>query len=189
MALNKQDVIERARAYLRDLHAKDPVRHPATVKAIAAHLDVSRGTFYNWIKKGDPDIDQLVKDIEQADGDVRGAPSSLSLRSEHAPAAQVASTAELEREMLEALNSIAWKMRSFVSMVDNMESTAEAPAIVKQMEATLRQINAAANDLTVPYGVWYDRKKEEPGTAREEDRANVSDPVLDLDFTPPGSEE
>ncbi len=157
----KEELIRRTDEYLTVDHVHDPVKHPAEIKAIAAKIGVARGTFYNWLRKGDPEIEALVKRIEAADEKAkaaRGKPS-LDLSSPSASVTAGLSDAELEREIGDGLRRAAWAMKGFVSTVERASDIAEAPLLMAELDAKVRTLGAIYRELeTGPYQEWRTRQ-------------------------------
>jgi hypothetical protein len=159
-ASKKQEILDGTRRYLREDHARDPAANPAEIKAIATHLGLARGTFYNWLRKDDPEIRALVQEIEDADeaSARRGAKAVFALDPEDAGAAAGASTRELERELREGIERVVWAMRGFVSLVEQSSGVAESPLHLAELDAKLTQCRAIYRDLQAPYTEWLARR-------------------------------
>lgn len=161
-ASKKDEIVARTTEYLDTKHALDPIAYPAEIKAIAQHLGIARGTFYNWLRKDDAEMRQLVRRIEDADKAAadgrRGAPGASQART-GAPSSHT-SLAEVERELGEGFRRVVWAMRGFVSLIEASESVAEAPLYMAELDAKLSQCRAIYHDLKVPYGEWLRRRRD-----------------------------
>ena len=177
----KDELIALATAYLTGVHLASPEEYPAEIKAIAAHIGKSRGTFYNWIKKGDPEVQALVKQIENADNLAKAAAGKRALvpSDDHGGTESTLSTTELERELREGLARVAWAMRGFLSAFDWSEGVDEAPLLLADLDAKLRICGAVYRDLDAPYQEWMRRRRDPIPVAAAP--GSGPPPQLDLD--------
>jgi hypothetical protein len=133
MAESKKALMIRRTAEYLALHSDDPAAYPATVKDVAAFVPVSRRLFY----KADPEIHQLVADIEAADA-ANAAGPVLALTSE-GDGLRHLSADDLERDIEQTVRKAVWAMRRWVGIAERSESVAEAPMLAAYLEEALRE--------------------------------------------------
>ena len=152
------------------------MKYPAEIKAIADEIRVSRGTFYNWLKKGDDDVGKLIKRIEAADHKAKtgGGKSGHTASAAGRELAPAVSMGELEREIREGLARVVWEMRGLVSLMENASDVVEAPLHMAELDAKLSRCRAIYHRLEAPCLEWKAQRA----------RSGTSAPQLAL---PPGT--
>lgn len=187
-ASKKTQLITAADAYLAGKHRDDPVAFPAEVKAIAAHIGMSRQTLYNWLNKGDPEIATLVERIEAADHAARTGhgKAGLALSPPGTSPMSDVSDAELARELREGLARAVWAMKQLTATVERTDGDHDTPLLMADFEKTLQTLRAIHADLSAPAAEQYRRRRQGrlDGPSEEPPPAPGGDPTL-WDDDPP----
>lgn len=147
----KGDLLAKVTEYLMQ-HDRDPVAYPVDIKRIALHVGLARGTFYNWLKKADPEVQALFARIETAQEKARttGGHTAVLTPASGPGSYATLSDPELARELEEGMRRAVNLSRQIIGVVERTTDVVEAPAVLAELHHRARMLNVLAADLEAP---------------------------------------